>query len=108
MKKPTWEDAGGFVIAAVITTTPLFAVTWLGDNLSKDGPIGLPAYLLPAAIGIAVAFIASLVACQTTNIPSERLEFHTGFGCAASLLLIVTICVWWGDWCFRFAGRFRN
>jgi len=96
-------DVGGFFCSVALTTTPLLAVTWLGDNLSKDGPIGFPAYVLPFAIGMFASVLASLMALFARPNSPERFACHVGLGCLASLLLIVTFCMWWGDWCFGFA-----
>jgi hypothetical protein len=108
MRRPTQQDGCGLVIAAALTTSPLFVVTWFGDHMSKDGPIGPPAYILPAAIGLSAAIVASAAAVAVGRPSADRFGLHAGFGCLASLALIVSFCAWWGDWCFRFAERFRG
>jgi len=108
MSRLSWRDGHGFLIAAALTTAPLLAVTWFVQNMSKDSPIGLPAYYVPVAVGVTAAAFASIAAILLGRDRTERGEMHVGCGLVMSLLLVVTFCVWWGDWSLRFAKRFRD
>src|SRR5687767_10271032 len=96
-------DTVGLMLAVTITTAPLAAVTWFRDNMSKDGPIGLPAYLLSGVIGLGVAGLSSAAAFMLARSdprcdkPSYRIPLHAGCGLLAALALVVSFCVWWGD-----------
>jgi hypothetical protein len=103
----SYRDRYGLVIATTITTLPLLAVTWFGESLSKSGGIGLPAYLLPTAIGLAAGFLASVLAVAADPLEESRPGNHFGFGVLVSFLLIFSYCTWWGSWCIKFAEQFR-
>ena len=108
MGRVSWRDGRGLLLAAVFTTSPLLAATLFMDHASKDGPVGLPAYLLPAAIGLSAAVVASGAAVAVGRGSPDRLGLHAGFGCLASLALVVSFCGWWGEGWLRFAGQFRG
>jgi hypothetical protein len=87
-------------------TAPIAIVTWFGDHMLKDGPIGAPAYLVPALIGLA-ASVASSSAVYALIRPNPSLRkpeieglVYIGGGILAGLVLLATFCLWWGDWCF--------
>jgi hypothetical protein len=106
--KWTAQDTAGFLVTAVMTTSPLFAVTWYGDHLSKDGPVGGPIYILPAAVGLGVAAAAALFVWRGWQDTPRRLGTHAAFGCLTAFALLVSFCVWWGDWVFHVGSRFRG
>lgn len=107
MGRLTRRDGRGFLLAAVLTTTPLLGAAWFWDGMSKE-PIGPPAYLLPGAVGLVAAALASAAAVAAGRGRADRLGLHAGFGCLASLALVVSFCAGWGAWCFQFAERFRG
>jgi hypothetical protein len=104
------EDGLGFLIAAALTTAPLLVVTCFFEFLSKDGPIGLAAYIVPAAIGLTAAALIGIGGRLVGRGNSGPVgpEFYFGFGALASIVLFVSFCAWWGAWSLRFAERFRN
>ena len=102
------QDAGGFLIAAVITTAPLFVLVWVGDNMSKDGPIGLPAYIIPGAISVFAAVVGSIQAHISARGKPKGLVYFIVFGCLVSFLLVISFFFWLGDYSFRFAEQFRS
>jgi hypothetical protein len=101
------EDGYGLLFAVVATTLPLLALTWFADNMSKEGPIGAPAYILPTAIGLTAAGLASLAAFVVGRRRDHRFGHHVGYGCLAAALLTITYCVGL-NWFFDFAERFRR
>jgi hypothetical protein len=89
------------------TLGPLLALTWFADNMSKEGPLGAPAYILPVALGLTAAGLASVTALVVTRRRASRFGHHVGFGCLASALLTITYCVGL-NWFFQVAGRVRG
>ena len=106
----TREDHLGCLIAAALTTAPLLAVTCFFEFLSKDGPIGPPAYLVPVAIGLTAGALIGVSGRLVGRGNSGPVGpgFYLGFGFLASIILFVSYCAWWGAWSFQFAERFRS
>jgi hypothetical protein len=105
------EYCVGVVIAWPFATGPIALVTWFGDNMSKDGPVGPQAYLLPGVIGLVAAGASSAFVCVAARSNprdlshwGDRAMLHLGCGLLAGAVLLVTFCAWWGDWSFGF-GR---
>jgi hypothetical protein len=102
-------DIVGFLIAAALTTAPLLALTFCYDLLSKNDSAGLPAYLVPGAVGLTVAALIALGGHLVGRGHTGPVgpTFYVGFGCLASVFLVVSYCGWWGAWSLRYAERFR-
>lgn len=100
------DDVWGFLAAAALTTAPMLGLTWYGDNMSKDGPIGLPVYIMPAVVGLAGAAAASTAAVVGRQRPDE-LRRYVVYGHMTGLLLTLTYCGWMNWWFRLVSGRDR-
>ena len=96
----TDEDTSGLIVAIAITTLPLLGIVWLGDGLSKD-PIGPTAYIVPSLVGCSAAILSSLIISRVADIRG-RMVYHTGCAIYLSAALVVTSCLWWGEWAYGF------
>lgn len=109
MCRPTYRDAVGFLIAALETTGPVLACTWVTDNRPKVQPLGLIAYLLPAAVSLSMTVLSSgAVMVVAGREAAGRVQLHALFGVVAAAALVIGYCGWWGEWCHQYAERFRG
>lgn len=95
------------MIAAAISTIPLLAITWFGENWGNDMRVGYTVYFLPTALGLVAGYVASLAARNSQSGHVNQTIRHVIFGVVALGILLVTFCVWWGGWNIRNAERFR-
>src|SRR5579864_5309180 len=102
------RDALGFAVAIIITTTPSVCLAWFGDNLSKDGPIGWPAYMMPTIVGVISGIFAGGIACVVCRLWHHRMWcYAVSAGWTLLVVLVIFLTTGLGDWCFGFAERFR-
>ena len=87
------SDGWGFVAAVAVTAGPLVALSLFGDALSKD-PVGPTVCLLPGAVGLAAAVLASAAAIGVGRRRTDRFWLHATFGLfATATILLVGLCV---------------
>lgn len=91
-------------VAVLLPAVVLFALGRLYlafANFKEPDPDRWAPYLIPGFVGLMAGLSSGLLVRVAFPYEADREELHLFFSILATFALVISFCLWWGDWAIR-------